>query len=66
MIELAFVVCLSASSTTCESRAMQFSDISVRACTMGAQPQLAQWVNEHPGWQVRRWTCQPFDASLDA
>ena len=66
MIELAFVVCLSTSPTTCEHRALQFTDVSVTTCTQGAQPQLAQWVNEHPGWQIQRWTCQPIQAGIDA
>lgn len=66
MIELAFVVCLSAQPTTCENRAMQFTDLSVTTCTQGAQPQLAQWASEHPGWLIRRWTCQPLGASRDA
>lgn len=66
MIELVFVVCLSASPTSCEDRAMQFSDVSLMACTLGAQPHLAQWINEHPGWQIQRWTCQPLELGIDA
>jgi hypothetical protein len=66
MIELVFVACLSAQPATCENRAMQFTDVSVTTCTLGAQPQLAQWVNEHPGWLIRRWTCQPLVLGRDA
>jgi hypothetical protein len=29
---------------------------------MEAQPQLALWVEEHPGWTIQRWTCRPRDA----
>lgn len=58
MIELLFVACLSASPTTCESKAMQFTDISAMTCLMGAQPVLAKWAQEHPAWQVERWSCQ--------
>ncbi|MBP1807427.1 hypothetical protein [Rubellimicrobium aerolatum] len=65
MIELAFVVCLSADPATCETRALQFSDVSLTNCTMAAQPQLAQWVMEHPGWRVQRWTCQPVGTSRE-
>lgn len=65
MIELLFVVWLDASPTTCERRAMQFVDVSPMACAMGAQPLLAQWAEEHPGWQVRRWTCQPGNVRRD-
>lgn len=45
---------------------MQFSDVSLMACTLGAQPHLAQWINEHPGWQIQRWTCQPLELGIDA
>lgn len=59
MIELVFVACLSASPAECESRTMRFVEVSVMACAMGAQAVLAQWVAEHPGREIRRWTCQP-------
>ncbi|TNC69827.1 hypothetical protein [Rubellimicrobium roseum] len=62
MIELAFVVCLGTEPMRCEQKAMQFADVSLMACLMGAQPQLAEWLNDHPGWEVRRWTCQPLEA----
>lgn len=66
MIELVFVACLSAAPTTCERRAMQFADLTPAACTMGAQPELARWVGEHPDWRIQRWTCQPLGAGRDA
>ncbi len=58
MIELVFLACLAAAPEDCEDRTLQFVDMSMMACVMSAQPLLAQWVNEHPGWVVRRWTCQ--------
>ena len=54
MIELAFIACLSAAPASCEERALQFSDVTLMACNYGAQPQLAKWVNEHPGWRIQR------------
>lgn len=65
MIELAFVVCLSVSPTVCEDRALQFTDVSMTSCAMAAQPELARWIGEHPGWRIHRWTCQPVGASRD-
>jgi hypothetical protein len=32
------------------------------ACMMGAQPQLARWVSEHPNWRIAEWTCRPVEA----
>jgi hypothetical protein len=59
MMELIFVVCLSSDPTACDRKAMQFSDMSMMACVVCAQPVLAQWTNEHPGWDIQRWVCQP-------
>ncbi len=58
MIELLFVTCLSVSPTECQERSMLFTDISPMTCMMGAQPELAKWVNEHPKWKVSQWKCQ--------
>jgi hypothetical protein len=65
MIELAFIACLSAAPASCEDRALQFSNITLMACNFGAQPELAQWVNEHPGWRIQRWTCRPIGSELE-
>lgn len=59
MIELLFVACLGGTPSLCEEKAMQFVDVSVMSCTMGAQPLLARWAADHPGWEIRRWSCQP-------
>lgn len=66
MIELIFVACLSAAPTTCERGALQFTDITVTACTFGAQPELARWAGEHPGWSIRRWSCRAMRLGSDA
>jgi hypothetical protein len=28
-------------------------------CMMRAQPEIAKWVDEHPRWTVKRWSCRP-------
>jgi hypothetical protein len=58
MIELLFVACLAASPEDCRERSLVFSDITPMTCMMGAQPELAKWVNEHPDYTVRSWKCQ--------
>ena len=25
---------------------------------MRAEPEIAKWITEHPGWQTRRFTCR--------
>ena len=59
MIELVFLACLGVEPRVCQDKSMQFTDLSVMTCMMGAQPQLARWQNEHPGWMIHRWTCGP-------
>lgn len=66
MIELVFVVCLSAEPATCERRSLQFADVTPTTCVLEAQPELARWVGEHPGWRVQRWTCRSMDLGRDA
>ena len=58
MIELAFVVCLLTADESCHEEWMLFDDVSVRACTTGAQAELAMWTGAHPGWRVVRWECR--------
>lgn len=65
MIELVFVACLTAVPATCEERAMQFTDVTLITCALGAQPQLAEWIEQHPGWRIERWTCKPLEDSFD-
>lgn len=33
------------------------SAADTRHCAMAAPPYFAQWTEEHPQWQVRRWRC---------
>lgn len=66
MIELVFIVCLSADPATCERRALQFTDVSTTTCVIAAQPELARWAGEHPDWRIQRWTCQPIRLGRDA
>lgn len=58
MIELLFIACISGSPATCEEKSLIYTDLTARSCMMGAQPQLAKWVETHPKWRIARWTCQ--------
>ena len=59
MIELVFIVCLTANSEYCEERNLLFAEnMSPYTCMMQAQPQLAAWANEHPKWRVSKWSCR--------
>lgn len=58
MIELAFVACLAASPDHCEERSLVFTDVGPMQCLMGAQPELAKWIEAHPNQQIRSWRCK--------
>ena len=63
MMELVFLACFGAGpATICSDKNLALSEPSAMACLMEAQPQLAVWLEEHPGWTIRRWTCQPQGA----
>lgn len=63
MIELAFMTCLLMEPSECQDRQMFFYDVSVMACVLGAQPVLAKWVQQHPGWHVARWKCRAVQST---
>lgn len=61
MIELVFVTCLSAaaqSTPACHERSLIFVDVSPMMCVLGAQPQLARWIETHPGERILSWRCR--------
>lgn len=58
MIELLFVACLSTAPDQCRERSLVFTDVTPMACLMGAQPELAKWVNTHPNQQIKSWRCR--------
>ncbi|WP_353476498.1 hypothetical protein PVT71_26650 (plasmid) [Salipiger sp. H15] len=59
MIELFFMACLSTAPDQCQPRSLLYTDVTPMACMMGAQPELARWVEEHPAYTVARWSCRP-------
>ncbi|WP_226628734.1 hypothetical protein [Alloyangia pacifica] len=58
MIELLFVACLSSAPDQCQQRSLLYTDVTHMACMMGAQPELARWVEEHPNYTVSNWKCR--------
>lgn len=58
-IDLIVTVCAVLSPSVCEETHLTFSGgESLRQCTMGAPPYIAQWVGEHPKWTAVRWRCE--------
>lgn len=58
MIVLAFVACLQSEPNQCQEQNLLFAEqMTPMTCLMQAQPRLAEWTNEHPGWRVASWRC---------
>ena len=66
MIELVFVACLVSAPTECQEQSLLDTDISPMTCMMAAQPQLAQWAEQHPTYTVGRWSCRFVTSAQDA
>ena len=60
MIELLVAVCLIDHPTTCKDVSLIYSAeaLTPMQCAMQAQPEIAKWINEHPGWVTKRYTCR--------
>lgn len=60
MIELLVSVCLVDDPARCKEVSLANADegMSSMQCMMQAQPQIAQWIDVHPKWQLKSWTCR--------
>jgi hypothetical protein len=59
LIALVVTVCAVSQPDLCENRQFQIAwRGSLQRCAVGAQPDIARWVGEHPNWVVARWHCE--------
>ncbi len=63
MIELLFIACLANDPTQCRERSLLFTGVTPAQCLMGAQPELAKWVNTHPGDRIKSWRCRTVNTA---
>jgi hypothetical protein len=58
LVDLIVLACTLVNPGACREHHILFqSSGSLRSCMMQAQPYLAQWAGEHPGYLVTRWRC---------
>ena len=58
MLWIILSACLTTNSTVCKDYKISVNpDLDVNGCMMDAPPHFAQWAEEHPGWQIKRWRC---------
>ena len=59
MVDLIFLVCTLQSPSACVQKHLLLEyQGSLNQCAMRAQPVLAQWSGEHPGFRVAGWHCE--------
>jgi hypothetical protein len=58
MITLVLIVCLSSTPNVCHEERPPIDVASPMACLMQGQIIAAEWVDEHPKWQLNGWRCQ--------
>ena len=60
MIEIAAAVCMLSAPERCKDVSLTFEaeNITVFACMMYGQAELAKWTGEHPAWKISRWSCR--------
>ena len=59
MIELLIAACISSGTPECRDFSLLFDahDVSLMACAVHGQHEIARWSESHPKWIVARWTC---------
>jgi len=63
LMVLIVTVCVTAQMNLCQEQHLEFAwNGSLRQCTIGAQPYIAQWIGEHPKWTAVRWRCEDTTA----
>ncbi len=59
MIELLIAACLSLGTPECRTFPLLFhpADLSILACALRGQQEIARWSESHRNWRVTGWTC---------
>lgn len=60
MLSIILSACLIAEPAHCRDFKIPLNvNMDLMRCAMAAPPHFAQWAEEHPQWQIKRWKCQP-------
>jgi hypothetical protein len=58
MLSIIISACLASNPGVCKDYRIPLAeDIDAAHCALYAPPHFAAWVEEHPGWQIKRWQC---------
>jgi hypothetical protein len=57
MIAIILTVCLAAAPEICRDEQPPIAVISEIQCVMQGQQIAAEWIGDHPKYELRRWRC---------
>lgn len=58
MIAIILSACLANDPHVCKDYKISVdSNLDTTQCAMYAPPYFAEWNEQHPGWQIKRWRC---------
>lgn len=58
MLAIILSACMANDPGVCKDYKIPLNvDIDPTRCAMDAPPHFAQWTEDHPGWQIKRWRC---------
>ena len=66
MFTLVLVVCLSATPDVCREERPPIDAVSPMSCVVQGQQIAAEWLEDHPKWQLAAWRCQFGSRGKDA
>jgi hypothetical protein len=61
MIEILVSFCLVDNPDKCQQVPLNFAAASItpQQCMVLGQAEMAKWMQAHPNWRPRKWTCGP-------
>jgi len=61
MLELYVTFCLVANPSACKDRPLTYleGDMTPMQLMSRAQPEIAKWIETHPGYFAKKWTVRP-------
>jgi hypothetical protein len=61
MLELAILACLHDNPSRCKDVSLVYmaEALTPMQCMMQSQAEIAKWIDYHPRWFAKKWTCRP-------
>jgi hypothetical protein len=58
MLAIILSACMANDPNVCKDYRIPLADdVDIDRCAVEAPPHFARWVDDHPGWQIKRWKC---------